>query len=188
MERRTCALRWEWLSLLLVTSALSIMGCGGGSSKPASTATTPLKSTEASNSSSAKSTASSKQAPSPSGPIAQADAICAQLGLKLDAADRAVKTFRLPGLALLTALDVTLEQAALAELGKLKPVVHSREWQQSLADRRALVKVLIQLNRYATRNEAQKYKETYNVNFHKVQEQMLEVTKRGGFEGCSRVG
>jgi hypothetical protein len=119
--------------------------------------------------------------------LAQADAICARLGKQLDDADKLVRNFTPPGLARLTALDIPLEEAALAQLGKLSPPPDARDWQQSIDYRRALLPLLMELHEHASHNDTQGYHAT-NVIFHKAQYRMLEAAQRTGLEVCSHVG
>jgi hypothetical protein len=152
-------------ALALATTTLAICGCGGSSG-----------SSNASGSSGSSKTLTRAEL------ITKANAICARVNTK-----RASTHYRtLPEVARSAPRLASYEQAAAAELGKLVPPAEmSNDWQQIVANARALAGYTLQIGEYAKAKNvaaAQPLLTSIRASNH----QLVATARAVGLTECSR--
>jgi hypothetical protein len=179
-----------WLSaLILVAATLATTGCGGSkneSTATSSTAVSSIATTSVTNASSPTgSTGNGSGKPlSASQLVVKADAICAQLNIELNK-DR-VRTEQ--DIVRVVPHRVTIEQAALAELSKLRPPISlARDYQQMLATRRTLIEDTSRLGSDAAAKDSQAVQVAFSSGTALIR-QMAVTARRDGFKYCGQLG
>lgn len=185
-------MRTRLSTLVLIATVLTVTGCGGGSSSTGSstasatgTGSTSTATTGASSTSPSTTAATGKALSAPR-LVAQADAICGKLNQELAAAKDEYGTQAQA--ARVAAQRAGVEQTALNELSKLTPpTAIADDWQQMIADRRALIEDLNKASADATAKDLKAENAVLLVGTG-LGPKMLAAADRGGFKGCGHVG
>jgi hypothetical protein len=117
--------------------------------------------------------------------IAHADAICRRRNTGIDAVK--LSGVSPDDIARFASQSTELEQTALLELGRLRPVAPmAGAWRQLLAYSEMLLQDVVRLGEYGRRHEAQLIP-ALSRSAARTKRQLLAAATRDGFTYCSRV-
>jgi hypothetical protein len=171
------------LMLALVAGALTVAGCGGGSHKqPSGASTAPVSSSKGSN---AATVASGQTSPTRRF-IANADIICNRLSDVLDQPQNSAQAKA--EIVRVAAIRGSLEARALNELSKLSPPASlTAAYRQMLAYRQALIVDLAKIGQFASSGKNKDLQHVYESSGATAR-RMNALAKRSGFRFCGALG